>query len=323
LGSPREPVEFNEARAELFEILGHQTRIKILQALSQKSMGFAELKRETQIESGGLLSFHLTKLAHLIKLTPDGDYALSDEGKEALRVIAAISSEEHNGRVRPKILNSGNRLKVVAAVLVIALVALGGLGLYQQQQLGILSKEASANLAGTVSMGGNSFWYMTMPAQMVSGAANGTTISFHGVTFTLLRPGAYASGTSALIMSVVNGSGGSFTVSNGTSTTIPVEVFLANGTTFCTSCNTSNKTGIPVTVTFEPQALTVYVLPRVQVALPNGDSRILLSPQSSSDISAYVQGGDSFWFTGNMHPIAGVSVNGQAGTVTFYVQVTG
>jgi DNA-binding HxlR family transcriptional regulator len=327
LESQGEPAEFNEARAELFEVLGHQTRIKILQALSQKSMGFAELKRETQIESGGLLSFHLRKLAHLVKLTPDGDYTLSDEGKEALRVIATISSEERNGRIRPKVLNSGNRLKVLAAIFIVALIALGGLGLYQQQQIGVLSKEVSANLVGTVSIGGNSFWYMTMPAQMASGATNGTTISFHGVTFTLLRPGSYASGTSAIIMYVVNGNStaanGSFTIANGTSTTVPVEVFVTNGTAFCTSCNTSNKTGVPVTVTLEPQALTVYLLPRVQVGLPNGESQILLSPQSSSNTLAYVQGSNSFWFTGNMHPIVGVSVNYQAGTVTFYVQATG
>src|SRR2546426_8051183 len=151
---PEEPSEFNETRAELFEILGHQTRIRILQVLSRNPMGFSDLKRETEIDSGGLLSFHLGKLAHLVKLTPDGDYALSDEGKEALRVIATISSEEREGKVRPKVLSAGNRLKIATAILIIALLAFGGIGLYQQQQIGTLSKEVSANLAGTGSIDG-------------------------------------------------------------------------------------------------------------------------------------------------------------------------
>ena len=55
MASPEDHSEFNEARAELFETLGHQTRIRNLQALSRKPMGFAELKRETGIESGGHL----------------------------------------------------------------------------------------------------------------------------------------------------------------------------------------------------------------------------------------------------------------------------
>lgn len=192
MASPEEHSEFNEARAELFETLGHHTRIRILQALSRKPMGFAELKRETGIESGGLLSFHLGKLGHLVKTTEEGDYSLSDEGREALRVIGTISSEEREGKVTPKVLNGGRRLKVVAVVLVIALVALGGLGPYQQQQIATLSKELSDDLSGTVSINGHSFWYMSLPSQMVTGAANGTTISFHGVKFMLFGPGSYS-----------------------------------------------------------------------------------------------------------------------------------
>ena len=140
MASPEEHSDFNEARAELFETLGHQTRIRILQALSRKQMGFAELKRETGIESGGLLSFHLGKLDQLVKLTAEGDYTLSDEGIEALRVIGTISSEEREGKVKPKVLRGGSRLKVVAVALIIVLVALGGLGLYQQFQFETLSR---------------------------------------------------------------------------------------------------------------------------------------------------------------------------------------
>lgn len=55
---------FDSSRAELFEALGHPTRVKILKALGERPMGFAELKREVGIESGGHLQFHLGKLAN-------------------------------------------------------------------------------------------------------------------------------------------------------------------------------------------------------------------------------------------------------------------
>jgi DNA-binding transcriptional ArsR family regulator len=70
-GAESEP-EFNTSRAELFEALGHPIRIKILQALERKPMGFAELKKATGIESSGHLSFHLTKLEGLLKVGVDG-----------------------------------------------------------------------------------------------------------------------------------------------------------------------------------------------------------------------------------------------------------
>ena len=73
-------------KAALFEAISHPVRIKILEALNEKPMGFAELGRAVGIESGGHLSFHLTKLRHLIRTNSQGDYALTEEGKEALVV---------------------------------------------------------------------------------------------------------------------------------------------------------------------------------------------------------------------------------------------
>ena len=288
-------------------------------------MGFSELKRETEIDSGGLLSFHLGKLAHLVKLTPDGDYALSDEGKEALRVIATISSEEREGKVRPKVLSARNRLKIVTTILIIALLAFGGIGVYQQQQIGTLSKDVSANLAGTVSIGGNSFWYMTIPVQMVSGVANGTTISFHGVNFTLLRPGTFASGV-ALVIVPVKGSGATFTAVNGTSMTRTSEVIITNATDchcLTITFSATNATDCHCyTITSSPKMLTVFLWPRVQVTLPNGEKQNLLWSQNSPNTTALVAGGVSSWFTQNTHPITGMSVNDKAGTMSFYVQAT-
>jgi len=79
--------EFNRARAELFEALGHPTRIKILNAMKDNAISFSELKKATGIESSGHLTFHLEKLDGLVKAGSDGRYLLTDEGKEAIRLV--------------------------------------------------------------------------------------------------------------------------------------------------------------------------------------------------------------------------------------------
>uniref|UniRef100_A0A7C3J442 ArsR family transcriptional regulator n=1 Tax=Candidatus Methanomethylicus mesodigestus TaxID=1867258 RepID=A0A7C3J442_9CREN len=84
---------FDRSRAELFEALGHPTRIRILKALSASDMSFSDLKRSVGIDSNGLLSFHLSKLSGLIRTTEAGLYALTDEGKEALRTTSYNEKE--------------------------------------------------------------------------------------------------------------------------------------------------------------------------------------------------------------------------------------
>lgn len=78
---------FDKSRAELFEALGHPMRIRILHVLASGPMGFSELKRSLGIESSGHLQFHLGRLDGLVKLQPDGNYSLTDDGKEALLVV--------------------------------------------------------------------------------------------------------------------------------------------------------------------------------------------------------------------------------------------
>src|SRR2546426_324373 len=91
---------FNVGRAELFEAMGHPNRIRILKALSDRPLGFSELKRTLSMESSGLLSFHLQKLTNLVKTTAEGAYALTDEGKEALRIAETLrnGSSEDGGK---------------------------------------------------------------------------------------------------------------------------------------------------------------------------------------------------------------------------------
>lgn len=90
---PANEGDFDVSRAEVFEALGHPTRIRILKVLSANDLTFSELKRVVGIESNGLLSFHLSKLSGLIRITEMGLYALTDEGREALRVTSHKESE--------------------------------------------------------------------------------------------------------------------------------------------------------------------------------------------------------------------------------------
>jgi len=78
---------FDSERADLFEALGHETRIRILQILEESPSSFSGLKKAANIESSGNLSFHLGKLGNLIRTDSNGDYSLTDDGRDAVRVI--------------------------------------------------------------------------------------------------------------------------------------------------------------------------------------------------------------------------------------------
>jgi DNA-binding HxlR family transcriptional regulator len=66
--------EKDRQQAEIFDALGHPTRIVILKALSEGPAGFAELKKKTGIESSGHLLHHLNKLNGLVKTDEYGKY---------------------------------------------------------------------------------------------------------------------------------------------------------------------------------------------------------------------------------------------------------
>jgi DNA-binding HxlR family transcriptional regulator len=173
---------FDSSRAELFEALGHPTRVKILRALETKPMGFAELKREVGIESSGHLQFHLGKLAGLVTTNAEGSYTLTDEGKEAIRVLK--SARFHNEDMPPRgevvSLRQMNWAKPLLAGLLIAVIALGAVAVYQQQQIATMNGNLSAD---TVMIGGARYYYESITPNV----PNGTGIIFHGVTFTFLQ----------------------------------------------------------------------------------------------------------------------------------------
>jgi hypothetical protein len=62
LTNDEQAIEKEEQQAEVFDALGHPTRIVILKALNEGPSGFAELKKKTGIESSGHLLHHLNKL---------------------------------------------------------------------------------------------------------------------------------------------------------------------------------------------------------------------------------------------------------------------
>jgi DNA-binding transcriptional ArsR family regulator len=127
--------DFNASRAELFEALGHPTRIKIIQALRERPLGFSELKKEAGVDSNGLLAFHLGKLGHLVKTDKDGSHALTDEGREALRIVGTIRDEGAGGKAPKGFSVPKPCLRALLAILVVGLLVLGAVAVYQQEQI--------------------------------------------------------------------------------------------------------------------------------------------------------------------------------------------
>jgi len=118
---PQNENHFDSSRAELFEALGHPTRVKILRTLTERPMSFSELKRETGIESSGHLQFHLGKLSSLVKTDAVGNYALTDEGRDALQVAqAALRSENGMRKVWTRFDTANIAISIVWAVMIVA-----------------------------------------------------------------------------------------------------------------------------------------------------------------------------------------------------------
>jgi hypothetical protein len=91
------------SEASLFESIAHETRIKTLFLLQNESLGFSALKRKLGLTSSGNLQHHINKLGVLIELNTDGQYTLTDNGREAIMAIQAIRGMQE----RPKIIMSG------------------------------------------------------------------------------------------------------------------------------------------------------------------------------------------------------------------------
>lgn len=128
-------IEKDKQRAEIFDALGHPTRILILKVLSENSLGFADLKKKTGIESSGHLQHHLGKLNGLIKTDDYGKYCLSDEGKDALLTVKTVE----NTSLKKEAKGHGHKhfrltLKPVAFLLATLLIASSVIAIYEYNQ---------------------------------------------------------------------------------------------------------------------------------------------------------------------------------------------
>jgi DNA-binding transcriptional ArsR family regulator len=113
-------IERDKQQAEIFDALGHTTRIAILKALSGGSLGFADLKKKTGIQSSGHLQHHITKLGALLATDEYGRYCLSDQGKDALLSVGTVEkAAQPPQKPRPMRISA----KKLAALLLIAIVA--------------------------------------------------------------------------------------------------------------------------------------------------------------------------------------------------------
>ncbi len=144
-------VELDRQKAEVFDALGHPTRILILKVLSEGALGFADLKKKTAIESSGHLQHHLSKLNGLVKTDEYGKYCLSDEGKDALLTVQTVE----NASPKKETKANGHRhlkigLKPVAFLLAILLIASSVVAVYEYHQATVFQNKF--NMANSIAI---------------------------------------------------------------------------------------------------------------------------------------------------------------------------
>ncbi|MGC9086923.1 MAG: ArsR/SmtB family transcription factor [Thermoproteota archaeon] len=175
-------------RAELFDVLTHPTRIKILRLLGERPRSFSELKRELEIESSGNLQYHLGRLGNFVKQDASGKYTINDDAREALRFLdfAAQASKQSQIETSSK---KPNSRKLLAGLVLIALILLAT-AFFVYYQI-VLSSPRSILLYNNVdlsksyfSIGGKKFSYVLITAEALE---NGTKVTFRGLTFTYLE----------------------------------------------------------------------------------------------------------------------------------------
>jgi DNA-binding HxlR family transcriptional regulator len=140
-------IENDRQRAEVFDALGHPTRIVILKVLNEGAIGFADLKKKTAIESSGHLQHHLNKLDGLIKTDEYGKYCLSDQGKDALLTVqtvenvSSIRGTKNPEKIHLRRFKTKMGLKSVTLLLAALLIVSSAIALLEYNQTSALQKE--------------------------------------------------------------------------------------------------------------------------------------------------------------------------------------
>lgn len=147
-------VESDRQRAEVFDALGHPTRILILKVLNEGTVGFADLKKKTAIESSGHLQHHLTKLNGLIKTDEYGKYCLSDQGRDALLTVQTVENASPKSNIKEKghkgYFGNKSNLKPIAFLLVALLIASSAIAVYEYNQATSAQRNSTSNAASFV-----------------------------------------------------------------------------------------------------------------------------------------------------------------------------
>lgn len=178
-----EEAEESEKRVELFEMLAHPTRVRILRVLENQSLSFAELRRTLGMESSGNLQHHLGKLGDLIKRTDDGKYAVTDDAREALRLLDVMRQEHET--VRTSVKPGGLvKTKMLWLVPTLASIVLLILAFYEYSLLTrSIPLFSTFDLSKNVlEINGRKYYYIILTA---SDLRNGS-IAFHDAVFTYI-----------------------------------------------------------------------------------------------------------------------------------------
>jgi DNA-binding HxlR family transcriptional regulator len=167
LSNDEHTAEKDIQQAEVFDALGHPTRIVILKALNDGPSGFAELKKKTGIESSRHLLHHLNKLNGLVKTDEYGKYCLSDQGKDALlsvQTVEKVAELKANRKAADYIEHVETILKGIAVLFAVLLVISSSAAFYQLKETGLFEQTIFLGVGFFVCLGG----YLRIQAEYVS-----------------------------------------------------------------------------------------------------------------------------------------------------------
>jgi hypothetical protein len=191
-------------------------------------------------------------------------------------------------------ISRGYGTRRVLVVLLIAVIVLGVVATYQQEQIGALNRILNAD---TTVIDGTRYYRETVPLYDL----NGTTVAFHGVTFTYLEPPKYS-------------------YSNPINYTFSGVVRLSNGTLLDLS---GRSVYIVMTGIEQPFA--------IGITFPDGSHEVYHKVNITASYSqphyylhyTYEPPVANAWFTQHKSPQAGVFWNSTyVETLTFYVSAT-
>lgn len=116
--------------ASLHKILKDETRRKIILLLHEKgSLSYVDLMKALGIANTGKINYHLKVLGDLLLKMDDGQYALTEKGKLASRLLLEFPEKKSQFQIEAEFFRLPKWL-LIAAVIVSAIFVTGFLALY-------------------------------------------------------------------------------------------------------------------------------------------------------------------------------------------------